>query len=92
MKAEENFKLINLKLPTKDKNYYLAVLRIFTEHMLEQFPECAYVQYGKQDLRGGYSIYLSNASHCGVRQRIFESKEQMLGFIVGYNQAIYKGL
>ena len=92
MAIENNFKFHNLRLPAKDKGYYITVLKVFTEHMLKQFPNCAYVEYGKQDTRGGYSIYLVNSDHCGVKQRIFESKEQMLGFIVGYNQALSGGL
>ena len=92
MHTEKNFKLLHLRLPTKDKGYYNAVLSQFTENMLKQSPNCAYVEYGKQDARGGFSICLNNAEHCTISQRIFDSKEQMLGFIVGYNQALYRGL
>lgn len=92
MTTKKNFKLLHLRLPEKDKGYHNVVLSQFTQTIIDRFPDCAYVEYGKQDTRGGHSICLNNAEHCTISQRIFDSKEQMLGFIVGYNQAIYGGL
>tara|TARA_R110002051_G_scaffold260694_1_gene320492 strand:- start:672 stop:968 length:297 start_codon:yes stop_codon:yes gene_type:complete len=43
------------------------------------------VQFGKQDTRGGFSICLVDDKHCIPRQKTFETKQALLGFIQGWN-------
>ena len=45
------------------------------------------VQFGKQDIRGGFSICLIDERNCIPRQKYFENKNTMLGFVQGWNMS-----
>jgi len=83
----ENFQIVQMRLTGVDAQYYRCQLAEFTERMLKKFPDVTNIQYGKQDSRGGFSITFFDNKHCVPMQRQFSSKELMLGFVVGYNQA-----
>ena len=44
-------------------------------------------QFGKQDMRGCFSITLIDNRHCVSSQKFFATKHEMLGYVVGYNEA-----
>lgn len=72
---------------TREKPYYMHQLNEFAEHMEKRFPDTIRVEYGKQDIRGGISICLFNNRHCIDHQHFFNSKDEMLGFVAGYNKS-----
>jgi len=81
------FSIYGMRLSGIDKNYYLSQLQQFANAMSLKSPASDSVEYGKQDTRGGFSICILEPSGCVVHQKTFESKQEMLGFICGYNSA-----
>lgn len=81
------YNICNMRLPSDSKPYYQNQLQEFADHMADKLGTTL-VEYGKQDIRGGFSICLYNDNHCVTQQRHFRDKSEMLGFIVGYNQAL----
>jgi hypothetical protein len=45
------------------------------------------IQFGKRDTRGGFSIALIDQKHCIPRQKHFQSKDALLGFVEGWNMS-----
>ena len=78
--------IVGMRLTGNDKSYYKAQLNLFEEKMIAK-GMATRVEFGKQDTRGLYSICLFNESHCVTQQKHFESKQELLGYIVGYNTA-----
>lgn len=76
---------INIRLPKDNKPYY--------EHQLKEFckkfdsEKVLSIQFGKQDTRGTESITLVDKRHCVPVQIFFYNKWEMLGFVLGYNEA-----
>jgi len=47
-----------------------------------------YIVFGKQDSRGALSITVFDQRHCVPMQRHFSSKQEMFGYVEGYNNAM----
>ena len=78
----------NIRMIGQDKQYYINQCQEYAELIAGKTSDIKRVEFGKQDIRGGICITLYNSKHCVPQQRHFDSKEHMLGFIVGYNHAI----
>jgi len=76
--------LSHLRLTGINATYYKFQLEEFEQHMIKKF-NCDYVAFGKQDTRGAHSICLFSKKGTVSQQRHFDSKDQLLGFVVGYN-------
>jgi len=76
-------KLINMRLTGIDKNYYSNKLEQFEQLMIDKDMAHA-VEFGKQDTRGAFSISLKTGNHCISQQKMFSSKQELLGYVVGY--------
>ena len=80
---------VYIRLSKDNKQYYEHQLKTFCEHFDEN--KLIAVQFGKQDMRGTESITLIDKRHCVPSQIHFYNKWEMLGFIIGFNQAKEKG-
>ncbi len=77
------YQLVQIRL-TREQPYYEDHMRVFAEHMGN---EITTVQFGKQDSRGAFSITLYDTGGCVPYQKHFITKDEMLGFLVAYNEA-----
>lgn len=75
----------HMRLSGIDKNYYLKQLQTFADSFDPN--EISAADFGKQDTRGGYSICLFDTRGCVPSQKFFSSKDEMLGYVVGVNEA-----
>lgn len=75
----------NMRLRVSDKTYILNQMQKFADRFDES--QVSRVEFGKQDIRGGFSITIFDLRHCVPKQKHFGSKEEMEGYIVGYNSA-----
>jgi len=80
------YSIVNMRL-TKESAYWKAQMNNFAEHIISINKDIKSVSFGKQDIRGGFSITLFDSQHCVPRQEFFISKDEMLGYIRGYNMA-----
>ena len=71
----------NMRLVGVDKRYYKNQLVKFAELFSEDKINC--VAFGKQDIRGGFSITLIDKRSCVPMQKFFTNKWEMLGYVVG---------
>ena len=74
---------INIRLPKDNKPYYEYQLKEFCNHFSDK--KYAYIQFGKQDIRGTESITFIDHKHCVPLQKFFHNKFELLGFVSGYN-------
>lgn len=81
------YRLVGMRLTGVDKNYYVAQLQTFTNAIMLKFEGVESVEFGKQDVRGGYSICILDTRGCINYQKVFESKQQLIGYVCGYNAA-----
>jgi len=80
----DNFRLVGMRLP-KNGGFYQGQFSKFFETIITTFYKSVnYMEFGKQDQRGGFSIcfYEDDVS---IKQVHFESKDHLLGFVVGFN-------
>ncbi len=77
----------SFKLTGCDKTYYHAQLIKFEQHMIKNYPDIVRAEYGKQDNRGSLSISLVDDNGAIHKQRHFKTKDELLGFVIGYNLA-----
>jgi len=81
--------ILNMKITGPNRRYYLNQLDNFAAKVSTKlFIE---VQIGKQDQRGGFSICLYDHNGQLPHQKHFDSKDMMLGYIVGCNTYANKG-
>lgn len=80
-----SYSINNMRLTGVDKEYYKYQLKQFAEHFVNN--KIKSVAFGKQDIRGGFSITFFDHNHCVPKQRHFQNKAEMLGFIIGFNSA-----
>ena len=78
------YALCNMRLPQHLAAYWVAQLDQFTQACIDNYG-AATVEFGKQDVRGSFSICLLDDKHCCFKQIFFKSKDELLGFIKGYN-------
>ena len=81
-----NYSLQNIRITGHNKEYYLNQLSVFAARCCLK-PGIKRVEFGKQDTRGAVSICLATDAHCISAQKHFDSKAEMLGFVVGFNEA-----
>lgn len=79
------FSLCHLRLPARDKPYWMNQLQTFANHFA--WGQVKYVAFGKQDTRGAHSITLVDHNDCVPRQLHFENKFALLYYVQGYNAA-----
>lgn len=83
---------VNIRLTGIDKEYYKNQLIIFGENINRYLQRTGIdkikrVEFGKQDSRGAISITLVSLRGTVPMQKHFNSKDELLGYVVGYNQA-----
>ena len=76
---------ILIRLPRENKSYWENQLQEFADRF--DTSKITEVQYGKQDLRGTESITLHDKKNCVPYQKHFKNKDEMLGYVEGFNQA-----
>ena len=90
IKFKENKKNINFRLQGDNKYYYANQCAKFTKHILEY----GYPYIDKKEIKENgisfntYSINVGYNQYCRDLKR-FNSKEELLGFVIGYNVANY---
>ena len=92
MSYKKAYALVSIRLTGTDRVFYKNQLETFGENInryLKRTGEhtITRVEFGKQDSRGALSITLFNARHCVPMQKHFSSKDELLGYVVGYNRA-----
>lgn len=75
----------SLRLAGNDKAYWLNQLQEFANQFSSM--QVYSVQFGKQDMRGAFSIALVDHNYCVPRQHFFKTKGELLAFVAGYNMA-----
>ena len=77
----------NFRLPKVDKIYYENQMQDFSNTLAYRIDtDVKSIHFGKQDMRGALSITVFDQRHCVSMQRHFSSKDDMMGYIVGFNQ------
>ena len=85
---KENKKNINFRLQGDNKYYYANQCAKFTKHIIEN----GYPYIDKKEIKENgisfntYSINVGYNQYCRDLKR-FNSKEELLGFVIGYNTA-----
>ena len=86
------YQINHMRLNGENKHYWLHQLAEFSRRFVNK--EYGYnsriikgVNFGKQDIRGAFSICLIDEKNCIPKQKSFESKDQLLGFVQGFNNA-----
>ncbi len=84
-----NIQIVGIRITGVDKNYYLNQLQIFADSINWALnrDDIVRVEFGRQDIRGGISICLVDDRTCVTQQKFFNSKDEMLGFVCGFNSA-----
>ena len=91
--AKEKFVLCHMRLNGNAKPYWENQLEEFATRFVGSLygshsqRTIIQVQFGKQDIRGGFSICLIDEKHCIPRQKYFKSKDALLGFVEGWNMS-----
>lgn len=81
--------ILNMKITGPNRRYYLNQFEVFAAKVSTKlFIE---TQIGKQDQRGGFSICFVDPNAQIAHQKHFDSKDMMLGYIVGCNTYANKG-
>jgi len=81
---EMKYKINNMKI-TKEKLFYEGHLKAFAEHIFNE--HIVSVDFEKNNGGNSFSICLMNDRRCVDEQKFFSSKEEMLGYVVAYNEA-----
>ena len=90
LEFNQNKKNINFILRGKNKYYYANQCAVFTKNLLlygisnitkEQIKKDG-VCFNKYSINNGYNQYCRDI-------KTFNNKEEMLGFVIGYNEAIF---
>ena len=85
MPIKNTVKLKGFRLTGIDKQYNVGQIERFALYMQERYPNMVYIEVGKQEQRAAFSICIYNANGCIEKQKSFNSKAELLGFIIGYN-------
>ena len=78
--------IVGMRLTGKNKKFYENQLTEF-EGLLADKGMAYRVEFGKQDIRGAFSISLYDGDNRIKQQRFFETKQELLGYVVGYLSA-----
>ena len=77
------YNICNMRITGERKVYIL--------HQFEKFAlnfdsdKIKEVDFGKQDIRGGFSICLVDNESIIPEQMFFNSKDELIGFVIGFN-------
>ena len=89
---KQNRKGVNFSLRGNNKYYYANQCRIFKEY-LEKYGFNGFNHYSPEEIKekgisfNEYSINLGHNQYCSDIKR-FNSKQELLGFVIGYNEAL----
>jgi len=84
-----NFRLCNIRIIGNNKTYLLKQFENFALNIgNREDSKIKTVEFGKQDIRGGFSITLIDKKDCIPFQKFFNSKDEMIGFVCGFNTPI----
>ncbi len=88
-KQTVKMRLVGIRITGVDKDYYLNQLQIFADNINSALNrnDIVSVEFGRQDIRGVISICLVHVSTCVAHQKFFKTKDELLGYICGYNSA-----
>jgi hypothetical protein len=82
-----------MRLSGDNKHYWANQLKEFADFFVGKLwgssdPRIiTKIQFGKQDIRGSFSIALIDQTNCIPRQKHFQSKDALLGFVEGWNMS-----
>ena len=88
---ERQFKIakknINVRLPRANKYYYANQCKIFTDYVMEHgYPHINKAEIVEQGISfNEYSINIGSNQYGRDLKGSFDSKAEMLGFVVGFN-------
>lgn len=91
---ERQFKIakknINVRLPIAKKYYYANQCKTFTDYVMKHgYPHIDKAEIVEQGISfNEYSINIGS-NQCGRDLKRFESKAEMLGFVIGFNEATF---
>ena len=80
------YNLCNMRITGDRKTYILKQFENFALHF--DTDKIKAVDFGKQDIRGGFSICLVDLKDTIPEQMFFNSKEELIGFVIGYNMSV----
>jgi len=89
---KENKKGVNFRLSGNNKYYYANQCRIFKEY-LKKYGFNGFYHYSAQEIKdkgisfNEYSINLGYSQY-GADIKRFNNKQELLGFVIGYNEAL----
>ena len=92
LEFKRNSKNINFSMRSKDKYYYAFQCYEFTQNLL-QYGYNGFNSANEEEIKkkgisfNKYSINVGYSQYCKDIKR-FSSKEEMLGFVIGYNEVI----
>ena len=92
LEFKRNSKNINFSMRSKDKYYYAFQCYEFTQNLL-QYGYNGFNSANEEEIKkkgisfNKYSINVGYSQYCKDIKR-FSSKEEMLGFVIGYNEAV----
>ena len=88
---QQKYQIAHMRLKNDNyREYWENQLQEFADHFIGnklRGKPITGICYGRTDIRGMMSITLYDDRHCVPLQKQFESREIMLGFIQGFNQA-----
>jgi hypothetical protein len=89
---KQNRKGVNFSLRGDNKYYYANQCKIFKEN-LEKYGYNGFHLYSAEEIKNHgisfneYSINLGHNQYCADIKR-FNNKQELLGFVIGYNEAV----
>ncbi len=83
LKQNSLFSVVNMRVSGEDKLFILNKFKEFAE-VLTQNTGFVKVDFGKQDIRGGYSITPFYKDHTTGHQKHFKTKDELIGFVEGF--------
>lgn len=79
--------LHGMRLPQDEKRYYTRVLQVYAQHQANERADVRGVTFGRHDPRGGVEICLEHNGGTVTRVRGFFNRDELLGYVQGYNDA-----
>ena len=86
----DNYRINHMRLTGDNKEYWLNQLAEFSRRFINKnygSRNIKGVDFGKQDIRGGFSICLIDEKNCIPKQKYFESKDQENRWCIYCNQS-----
>ena len=83
LKENPLFNVVNMQIRGNNKLFVLNKFKEFAE-ILTQNTKFVKVSFGKQDIRGGFSITPYEERGTTGNCKYFNSKDELIGFVEGY--------